>query len=366
MRKILFYFHDVGGLNFCLPVIGKLSKAADLSLDIFCAGPSIQYSIKKGILSRECKIRKIEDIENILDTSKPDLLVTGTNRSDKNEIGFWKVAKEKQIRSICVIDYSMDPAFRFMKNGKYFFPDLIIVPDMSIAYEIKEKFGIDNSRVIICGHPYLESVKDYIPSYNKSVFYEEIGLSCDLPTISYFSDTISLGSDSHNKRMDKASFYGIDEKIALSFLIEALNDLNNAGQKLQIMIKHHPVESPDNLTSIIKDIKQKSMIVIVDDYDSKDIIFHSDAVFSIFGMPLLEAHIMKKPAFSICNSKIEHIVWARIPFDISTVKNAGQIRKSISSLPLSSINGNNCIDKINIYGSTGKVIELLMGILNQA
>jgi hypothetical protein len=309
---------------------------------------------------------KESDMDNMLNMSKPDLLITGTSRSVKNEIEIWKAAKKRMLTCVSVIDYWMDPLFRFTKDGECLFPDIIIVPNRSIALEIKDKYKFDGTEVVALGHPYLESIQSYAQHYQKPDFFRDIGLKTDIPTVAYFSDTISLGSDSRNIKFDRGLFYGIDEKKALSFLTEALNKLATSGKKIQLIVKHHPSESPDNLAPLLEPLNDKGICAVADKYDSREIIYHCDATFSVFGMPLLEAHIMKKPAFSICNSRVEDIVWNRTPFDIPTLKNAEQIRKIILRLPQSSITGNKHIDKVNICGSTNRVIELLIGILNRA
>ncbi len=285
MKKILFYFHDVGGLNFCRPVILELRKTSWASLDVFCSGPALQYSRDNGIVVREAKVTKSSGINAILDFIKPGLLLTGTSRSVKNEIGFWEAARKRKVSSACVIDYWMDHTSRFAKDGKYYFPDIVIVPDPLVAKDLKQTFKLPVSRIAIGGHPYLESVQHYRPLYDKSLFLRDIKLRENIPVITYFSDTISYGSDSRGNRLDRTSFYGINEKMALSFLISALGDLCKSKKMCQLIVKHHPSESVGNLSSVIKESKDRGLLAIADNYNSKEIIYHSDAVFSIFGMP---------------------------------------------------------------------------------
>lgn len=362
-RKILFYFHDVGGLNFCLPLISALSDFPGFSLDILCSGPSLAHAKARGVAAKAAKITNSRDIVNILNKSKPDLIVTGTSRLFENEIAFWKAAKRAQAVSICVVDYWMDHKFRFEKNRKYFFPDLIVVPDESVAAEIKAGFNLKKTEVVVCGHPHLELLKNYIPSYDKSVFCQNTGLRHELPAVSYFSDTISNRT---NKKLDRTRIYeGINEKTALSLLIKALNDLYDSGQECQLIIKHHPSEAKDNLLSIVSEAKENIIVTLVDAFDSREIICHSDVVFSIFGMPIIEAAAMGKPVFSICNNKIEESVWKRFPFRIPVVKSKEQIRDSIANT-LSSRQGNyrmGIIENFGFYGSTQKAVDLVARLM---
>ena len=201
MYKILIYAHDPGGINATKPLEESLRAAGFEVVSHFKILP-----------------------ENTINNFNPDLIITGTSANDKTEKNIWLKAKNKNIKTLAILDHWVNYGIRFSKYGlleldKFnknpdIFPDYIIVPN-NFAKEEMIKDGVRAEIIFPLGNPHFEQIKLNAPKCSEK--YTDTILFCSEP---YIED------------------YGAGkEKIAAS-------DIYNFCKKnsLKLIIKLHPKE----------------------------------------------------------------------------------------------------------------------------
>ncbi len=156
--KILVASHDTGGANILTSLISKYKRS--FYWIICLAGPAkTVFPNKKFNKIKNIKITESIDAHKILNTFKPDLVLTGTGWESNFENLFLKEAKKIKIRTIAFLDHWACYQERFgdSDDWKKNLPDYIFVGD-KWAYKIALKDGFPKNKLIQIENPYFEEM----------------------------------------------------------------------------------------------------------------------------------------------------------------------------------------------------------------
>lgn len=274
MSKILFFAHDPGGANAIEPLITPLSNSHEVF--VFAKGPALSKLPNARELSQN-------DIDSVLQTIKPDFLITGTSANDFTEKKLWQSAKKFNIKSMAILDHWINYGIRFSKFAlseieKFdkkceFLPDFICVMD-KFAKEEMAKDGVPAEIIYPMGNPHFEKLIEQSKTV-KNV-RENFAKEDDF--------LITFASEPYTEDYGKGN-----EKQVLRDLIELTED-----KKTKIVVKLHPKED----FAKYAEFESHSNIILDKTTPPFEIIMASDLIISMTSMFLIEAMILSRPILS--------------------------------------------------------------------
>ncbi|MCR5205007.1 MAG: hypothetical protein K6E47_08105 [Lachnospiraceae bacterium] len=318
--KVIFVSCDPGGTNCLIPIYMQLCDT--YSCSYYSKGPSVHLLFEKGISFRQ--LHSSESIDNeeyeikkVIQTEEPDLIITGTSSDDFVERLTWRIAREKGIKTICILDawcgyivrfsdYTMLSHHKFTKDDITILPDYIVVPDDSAKNELLE-LGVESKRIEAAGHPYLEFLRqnyDQIESESIEKYKCNIGAG-NRKIILYASDNLSQYSE------NGIPPWGFDERSTFDMLEKSVLMTCNSYYDYFLIIRPHPKEDRNYWNARLKNAQLPIEAVVDSDSSSIIEIMSSDLVVGSFTMLLNEALIAGKKVISIqINSKKKESFYA--------------------------------------------------------
>lgn len=309
-KKILLYSSDPGGANVIIPLVSQLFEKS-YNVRLFGRNMALRQYIEESLMGLDIMEYvdnvSLEEIEAFLKRETPDFIITDT-ADDFAERYIWKAAEYLKIPSFAILDQWSNYGLRFSKYNtsnldKYdnkdrsFQPEKIIVMD-EYAKDEAIKEGLEETRLIIAGHPYFESLlnkKDNTKQSEIIKFRESLGVSENNILVTYASEPI----DKDYKLIDFKDHWGYTEKTILVKIIEALDRVAfESDKKIKLVIKLHPRDDEGKYSDIIPECKSIS-IKIVKNSSSLLLIMSSDLICGISSMFLIESVILNKPVLSV-------------------------------------------------------------------
>lgn len=315
MKRVLFFSRDPGGANSIIPIVHAMqNKSWDVIL--FGKDTALQKYTSENIIGEDIgqylKTINIESTIQLLLDKRPDIVITGTSADDFTEKYLWKAAEELNIPSFAILDqwinygirfsaFSVSQMNEFIKDKAYpYMPSKIMVMDEIAKYEaVKE--GLDPSRLVITGNPYLERIKA-CGGKKSSIEIEDnrkrIGINPNDFFITYASEPIT---DIYCETNDSEYYWGYNEKTIFNELINSLCDLAHLYTgTIFINIKLHPKEGTQYFSDLVNNFKHEKIVLFIENQHTPlDIILSSDLICGMSSMFLLECAILKKPIISI-------------------------------------------------------------------
>lgn len=263
--KIIFAAQDLGGFKAILPVIKKLKNKKNLLLKIILADESIKSARENRISYQDGSKLTDKKLTRLLKEERPDLVFTATSLGRSVEKRITKVAKDKKIKTIAIVDFWANYKKRFSS-----LPDYILVIDEIMKKEmIKE--GFNSQKLIITGNPFFDS-------FSKLAFSQEEKI------ISFFCQPIS----------ELYKHPEFDEIKVFNDLVETFEKLE---VKMPIKIKFHPrTKKINKFNKIIKNSKLK--ILIEKRLSAEKLIERSKLITGMNSIMLFLAAMTKKKVLS--------------------------------------------------------------------
>ncbi len=233
-------------------------------------------------------------IKNFSSSSKyqksSKLVITGAALGNSIDNQLIKWAKKNNITSIGIIENWSNLELRYLKNGKYNFPNYIFVND----YYCKKKLvdlGAIKSNIYICGNILLEKqVNEY--KKNNSLYKFNLKNKKKLIFISQ-----PLQEDFGSKTDKKL---GYNEFKALNLINKKLSS------HYELVIKLHPrdsIKKYDRYTSNFKIIKQKKFTEIINNFD---------LIIGMNSMLLIELGLVRNNVFTLMLSNKNNFIGTRL------------------------------------------------------
>lgn len=226
-RKILVVSHDIGGAQAVYPVVPRLRSKPNLQVDVVAGGfaQKVFARLRPENTSEDWSDAKLDEY---LDKTRPDLLLSSTSWKSRLEQGFRNRAGVRNIPSVVVIDfwsnYRMrwhDATYRF-EDGQ----DHVCVMDAQTAVAM-HKEGYPIGKIYVTGQPHLERC------HQKAVACQlHSGPKSDLAILFLTISLAALGIKD-------------DPVIPIRVVCEALGDLHEKLKRpVSLTIRPHPHESP--------------------------------------------------------------------------------------------------------------------------
>lgn len=287
---ILFHATEAGGARELIPVITQAGKAS-IPHTVFCSAVTKPLFTRAGISATEPTFSTIQDIETYLETQNIHAVIVGTTGTTKLDKLCTAAARNKQIKSIAVLDEWYNYALRFQDehgNLGTYLPDHIACQD-ELSKQLAIKEGLPEERLVITGSPALADVKlqldqlrknpPPLPEHWKGAMHKVLFLSEPLQN-AYGKTEGSSGT--HGK------FLGFNEN-------NVRQDIASLCTKLDTVVleKLHPSE----------DIKEapkhaKHWIVIAGAESLYPLLWHADVIIGMCSKTLLESVMLGKHPIS--------------------------------------------------------------------
>jgi hypothetical protein len=156
IRTIVAVAHDIGGAQAIYPVIPTLRRRPNLRVNAIAGGfaKKVFARVKAENTETDWSDTKIDDY---LDRTRPDLVLSGTSWKSCLEQGFRNRARLRNIPSVVVIDFWSDHPRRW-HDADYRFEDgqdRVCVPDKETAASMV-RYGYPKDLLYVTGQPHLE------------------------------------------------------------------------------------------------------------------------------------------------------------------------------------------------------------------
>lgn len=274
--KVLFVFSDPGGAK---PI---LSLIEENNIDSCLAVSDRNYSFYAEF---KTPVQIIEnELEEIVNSYKPDLIFTGTSYPSNFDKKFLKIGLDKNIECYTFVDHWTNMDLRFRYENNFLEPSQVWVIDER-AKEMAMQAGIPDSKIIISGNPYHRWLKGWKPKISKEFFLKTIGLKNNTDVLIVFApDPLS--------NINGMQKYGFDELSALKDLVKLFEENKSELLHFKILVKAHPNQNRKKMEEIIHD--NKNFILLPDDIDANTVTYYGNIVLGFFSSYLLEAKILGK------------------------------------------------------------------------
>ena len=284
-RTIVAVAHDTGGAQAISPVISKLRRRANLRVIVIAGGfaQKVLARFRPEDTSPDWPEPKIDDF---LDRTRADLLLSATSWKSGLEQGFRNCARLRSIPSVVVIDFWCAYRQRW-QHATYRFedaPDRVCVMDRQTA-ETMEQEGYPETQIYVTGHPHLERCYQREDRHRPA--------SAAKPEISVLFLTVSLAALGLKE----------DPAVQIQIICKALGQWHaRTRQPVSLTIRQHPHESPQpDLMERIREFTPPGITVRLDDR-TKPILGRlkkNDLVLGNITMGLFEARSLGKQAIAV-------------------------------------------------------------------
>lgn len=313
---ILIFAHDPGGANAVAAVAAECCRRQE-RVWLYGHGPALHRYALLGLegqpLPEEAEESSVESMAAWLSRDVPRVVVTGTSGDDFHERHLWLAARQLGIPTVAVLDQWSNFGLRFSPYGlsgrdSYlaapahpFLPDYIMVMDEEARSEMIED-GLPPERVIISGQPYFDILAARRFEYtgaDVTRLRRQMGISADEKLLAFISESIR---QDYPVPPGELPYWGYDEISIFEELAAGLAPLLEAGCRLRLAVKQHPLERDNGYMELAAEFEGRYpglKIDVVKDIDPHDLLMASDLVCGMSSMLLLEALIMDKPAMSV-------------------------------------------------------------------
>lgn len=289
--KVFLLGHDPGGINLLIPLIESLSSISDIEVHLLIIGkfkdkvkvrsssniffhdifrfPCVDYPQEEDVNQG--------DLEKILYTVKPSVIITGTSINSNIERYAFAFGKKQNIKTIAYVDSWVGEAVRFKSKSIEAYPDIIMVCD-DIAKSLYDNLNNDGISIKVVGNPHFDQLLEKRKFFN----------SFQNQTILFISENIS--------------HYYPDSQINEFSIVE--NIVKNYTEKkyINLVVRPHPLESRDKWFNFCESHSEKLNEFVKLSVDDKlniiDSFKQTQIVIGISSMALIEASLLGLNTFS--------------------------------------------------------------------
>ncbi|MCB9989398.1 MAG: CDP-glycerol glycerophosphotransferase family protein [Rhodospirillales bacterium] len=286
-KTILMVFHDAGGTAAAVPLIAEIRCHYRTAI-------YAHHTACKELQNHDvtlCEHLSNAEALDVLDTHRPDLVLTGTSAAgDTIDRAIIKAAQEKNIPTLSLLDYWLNYQERFADNEGIplsCLPDIIAVMNDDAKTEmIKE--GIPEGLIVITGSPRFEKLAQSNNDYEntRKVLAQRYGLAPEKIWVLYLSQPLTSHFGGEQQSIEKL---GYTEKDSINCLLKGMGDL-----PVQVIARLHPREDISN-----RDLFKNMSAVFIQEEEIATLISASDLVTGMSTVALIDAYLMKKPVISI-------------------------------------------------------------------
>ena len=154
VRKILIVTHDAGGANILFSLVKKYQS--DFNWSIVATGPAKNIFLPLKSV-KKFQFKSLQEIKQILNLFKPDLVLTGTSGKSDLERNFIKIAKENNFETASFLDHWVNyrERFGYLKDWQKNLPNFILLGDQW-AYKTAIKNNFPPEILLKVENPYFE------------------------------------------------------------------------------------------------------------------------------------------------------------------------------------------------------------------
>jgi len=225
---------DAGSAEHILQWTKNIKKRIKYSLN----GPAL------SIFTKENKSIKNLSIEECLDGSQ--LHIAGTAWSSDFEIYSTKLAKEKSIYTISVLDHWVSYPQRFLYQDELILPDEIWVSD-EIAKEIASH-QFQNIKVSILPNLWMHNLKKKV-----DLLFKELNRSKNIPAFNllYLLEPIRPSKQWETKYKELSEFDALRYFIERIKILQNLNFIDKRINKINLRLRLHPSEKSEKYINFL-------------------------------------------------------------------------------------------------------------------
>ena len=314
-KVLLLFSRDPGGANAIIPLIEPLSKKG-YRVNLFGKDIALAKYAKAGLpavnIMEHIDEVNLSEVDKFVISQMPDFIITGTSADDMTEKYIWKAAEQHGIPCFAILDqwvnygvrfsrYSVSELKRYYQNKDHaFLPTKILVMD-DLAKQKAVEEGLEESRILITGQPYFETIKNALNNISKKdidELHKKLEIQKDDYVIVFASEPISK---TYHEADDSNHFWGYTERTILRSLLDALTELAPKKNKTaKVIIRPHPKEDKENFNDIVAVYEGNGISLAIDEStDSSLLIAASDLVCGMSSMFLIESAVFGKPVISV-------------------------------------------------------------------
>lgn len=290
--RVLFFSCEAGGAEVLIPVIRMLGANPDHHVTVACYGHAHPRFARRSIPTAHITPIPRDDY-GWLDKFRPDILITSATSlpaEDMSEKHLWCQARQRHIPSIAFLDQWQNYAIRFSgpadSDHLKFQPDFINCLNR-IGYEEMQAVGFETKRLIMLGHPYLDSLATEAAALDRRAIRNQMGISGATETMLFISEPIrEYCGDSR----------GYDQYSVLERFLECCRDLSPSPA---VMIKLHPKENPEAFRQIISACDNAAVRLLNASVPPLECLLAADRIFGMSSVMLLESFVLGKETVSI-------------------------------------------------------------------
>lgn len=362
MNSIFVVGGDPGGANALIPVIEALFHDSSFEVHTYAYNEACTLWKHRGLKFSALPDKfPDENIQEILQYNKPDLLLLSTSYNSKNfEKHFIKIAQEKKIPSISILDFWSFYSMRYNdhKGNLAYLPDVIAVMD-EIAKDEMIKEGFDPVILKITGQPAYDDLINWKQEFNQKIkirIRNNLGIHEEDIVVLFASEP-----DVDNGIGDP--FYpGYKKSEIIQELIKTLIDINN-NLKLNIilLIRPHPREN-------IRDYNQYAgfplRIIVSAEDQPRNIVMSVDLVAGMTTNLLVEACYLGCIVVSLQPNLclIDPVITNRLGYSVG-VFNTKDFNSVIQKLLFDSKIRDEMKSRLETIHTDGKAVERIMNII---
>lgn len=324
MARLLMVSNDVGGANILAAVAPALT-ARGHALTLAGGPPALQLWRAASLGPLEA-IDDIGWIRGLLDSTLPDLVVTGTSELSDLERLTWLAARDRAMPTLAAVDAWMNYRRRTMlADGRGSLPDAFAVADKAMARGLKEE-GLATVRTREVGQPHLEALCKRLRSRRRP-------RRSSRPLLVFFSEGT-------REARPPLIWPGYDQFSVAERLIRALSDIG----PVDLHLLPHPLEDVATWYSFLDALRPSSEVALLAGGLSRDdALCMADGIIGMTSMALVEAAFVGAPTLSlqpertrIANPFVDGIGTIEVVADSETIPAAvasfiGNLRNPIRS-----------------------------------
>lgn len=314
-KTILLFSRDPGGANTVIPLVSRL-KEKGYCVKLFGKESALEKYANSGLAALDI-MKYMTEVEpgtvaEFIKNQMPDFIITGTSADDMTEKYIWKASEKFKIPCFAILDQWLNYGVRFSQYSvselkeynherkHVYLPTKILVMD-SLAKQKAIEEGLEESRIIITGQPYFETIKTAINKISKKDIEglnKKLKIQKDDYVIIFASEPLSK---TYHETDNLDHFWGYTERTIFRNMLDALAECTvQKNKKVKVIIRPHPKEGKENFNDFLAVLNGKGISFAVDEStDSLLLISASDLVCGMSSMFLIESAIIGKPILSI-------------------------------------------------------------------
>ncbi|MEG3618560.1 hypothetical protein V5T82_08855 [Magnetovibrio sp. PR-2] len=286
-HNVVAICHDPGGANMLLPVIEEMQQRGE-KLTLIARGPGAAIWADGGMPLHSDVVGK-DDLQSLIVSLQPNLLLTGTSMSESSEYGSdidrdtWDIGRKMGVKTVAGVDASMNLELRFLHNvdkGQYY-PEVLCLNNDATLASFKD-LDLKDAKAHVVGQPHLEKTAASLKSLRKGFKKNKP------PIVVFFSEPVNLG-------LPISAQPGFDEFDVATHVINAVQDEN-----LRLFIKPHPHEDVDVWQNFINAFPIHSRLEIsIETASPMKLYSIADVVLGIGSSVLMEASLAAIPTAAL-------------------------------------------------------------------